>query len=292
MTNRLQIEHFYDTATSTFSYLLFDTQSHEAAILDSVLDFDPKSGRTSTVSADTLLKRVLELQASVRWHLETHVHADHLSAAPYLRSQLGGALAIGAQVVEVQRVFAPLFNLGADFPCDGRQFSHLLSDGDTLSLGAFTIHALHTPGHTPACMSYLIHDAEASHVFVGDTLFMPDYGTARCDFPGGSAEQLYQSIQKLYALGDETHVYMCHDYPDAGQAERFLTTIGAQRAGNVHSHQAVDQAQFVALREARDATLAMPVLLLPSVQVNIRGGQLPEPEDNGLRYLKWPLNAL
>ncbi|MBB1075603.1 MBL fold metallo-hydrolase [Rhodoferax sp. 4810] len=293
---RLHVESQFDPATSTFSHILWDEATRHAALIDSVLDYDPKSGRTRTVSADRLIDRAADLQLQVLWLLETHVHADHLSAAPYLQKKVGGQLAIGAHITTVQNVFGKIFNAGSEFARDGSQFDRLLADGDTLALGGLIITALHTPGHTPACMTYVVRDTSTQPVhtvaFVGDTLFMPDYGTARCDFPGGSASTLYQSIQKVLSLPDDTTLYLCHDYPPAGREPTCVTTVAAEKAANVHVHDGIKEADFVAMRSARDGTLAMPVLLLPSVQVNMRAGQLPPPEDNGIRYLKIPVDAL
>ena len=288
----MQIEGFFDPATWTVSYLLLDTRTMSCAIIDSVLDYDPKSGRTRTRSADRLIARVRELDASLQWILETHVHADHLSAAPYLKAQLGGRVAIGAQITAVQKVFGKLFNAGDDFATDGSQFDRLLADNERFNIGALEVRALHTPGHTPACMSYVVSDGEASVAFVGDTLFMPDYGTARCDFPGGDARTLYRSIQRILSLPGETRLYMCHDYLPGGREVKFVSTVAEERAENIHLHAGVDEDAFVAMRQARDATLEMPVLILPSVQVNMRAGQLPAPEANGTRYIKIPINAL
>ena len=288
----MKIEGFFDPATWTVSYLLLDTRTMNCAIIDSVLDYDPKSGRTSTRSADRLVARVRELDASLQWILETHVHADHLSAAPHLKAQLGGRVAIGAQITAVQKVFGKLFNAGDDFATDGSQFDRLLADNESFKVGALDVRALHTPGHTPACMSYVVSDGEASVAFVGDTLFMPDYGTARCDFPGGDARTLYRSIQRILSLPGETRLYMCHDYLPGGRDVKFVSTVAEERAENIHIHAGVDEDTFVAMRQARDATLEMPVLILPSVQVNMRAGQLPEPEANGTRYIKIPINAL
>jgi glyoxylase-like metal-dependent hydrolase (beta-lactamase superfamily II) len=292
MNNKIHVDAFFDPATSTFSYLVYDDESLCAAIIDSVLDYDPKSGRTKTDSADRILHRVKELQLNIVWHLETHVHADHLSAAVYLQKQLGGKLVIGSEIVHVQQVFGTIFNLGNEFVRDGSQFDYLLKDGDSIAIGQFMLRALHTPGHTPACMTYLIEDSECIHAFVGDTLFMPDYGTARCDFPGGSAETLFGSIQKVLSLPDNTKLYMCHDYPPNGRTEQFLCTVKAQREDNVHVHEGINQHAFVSMRQARDATLSMPVLLLPAVQVNMRAGHFPPTENNAISYLKIPLNAL
>jgi len=288
----LHIEAFYDKATFTFSYLVMDTASHAAAIIDSVLDFDTKSGRSRTDSADRLLARAEALHADVHWLLETHVHADHLSAAPYLKGRLGGQIAIGSAILQVQQVFGKLFNLDEEFKRDGSQFSRLLTDGEVLPLGRFNIAAMHTPGHTPACMTYLIADGECLHAFVGDTLFMPDYGTARCDFPGGSAKELYASIQNVLALPDNTRLYMCHDYPPEGRSEQYLTTVKDEREGNVHVGNGIGPEAFVAMREKRDSTLSMPALLLPAVQVNMRAGEFPPAEANGVSYLKLPVNML
>ncbi|CAM8818834.1 putative metallo-hydrolase BURPS1710b_2304 [Burkholderia pseudomallei] len=294
----MTVEGFFDPATCTISYLLFDSGSGECALIDSVLDYDPKSGRTRTASADQLIARVAALGARVRWLLETHVHADHLSAAPYLKTRIGGEIAIGRHVTRVQDVFGKLFNAGPAFAHDGSQFDRLLDDGDTLALGALSIRAMHTPGHTPACMTYVVTEAHAAHdardaaVFVGDTLFMPDYGTARCDFPGGDARSLYRSIRKVLSLPPATRLYMCHDYQPNGRAIQYASTVADELRENVHIREGVTEDDFVAMRTARDATLDMPVLMLPSVQVNMRAGRLPEPEDNGVRYLKIPLDAI
>lgn len=283
------VQAFFDAASNTFSYVVRDPQSSACALIDPVLDYDPASGRTATLGADRLIDYVRTHDLTVQWLLETHVHADHLSAAAYLQRQLGGRLGIGAQITQVQQTFARLFNVEPAFTCDGSQFDHLFNDGERFQIGSLQAQALHTPGHTPACMSYLIGDA----LFVGDTLFMPDYGTARCDFPGGDAHSLYRSIQRLFSLPDATRVFLCHDYLPAGRSQyQYMTTLGEQRAHNVHVHQGVAEAQFVSLRQARDATLGMPTLLLPSVQVNMRAGCLPPAEDNGVRYLKIPLDVL
>ena len=292
MSSPLKIEAFYDAATFTYSYLVLDLDAREAAVIDSVLDFDAKSGRTTTVSADALRSRLDVLGAKVRWHLETHVHADHLSGAIYLKQHLGGAIAIGSKVRAVQEVFGKIFNAGPEFARDGSQFDRLLQPGDVLSLGRFGISVMPTPGHTPACLSYRIDDGLQSHVFVGDTLFMPDFGTARCDFPGGDAGQLYDSIQSLLALPPDTLLYMCHDYPPKTRGARYRISVAEQLQDNIHVHVGVSREDFVQMREARDATLAMPALILPSVQINMRAGHFPEPESNGVSYLKLPLNAL
>ena len=290
--NNIHVEGLFDEATSTISYLVMDRQTHKCALIDSVLDYDPKSGRTSHSSADKLIARVEALGASVQWILETHVHADHLSAADYLKAKLGGQVAIGSHITQVQKTFAALFNAEPGFARDGSQFDVLLEDEYVLMIGNLRARTLHTPGHTPACMSYVVEDAGEKAVFVGDTLFMPDYGTARCNFPGADARTLYRSIRRLLALPDHTQLFMCHDYLPEGRALRFVTTVAEQRTSNVHIHHGVSEDEFVTMREARDATLDMPVLILPAVQVNMRSGQLPEPESNGVRYLKIPLNQL
>jgi len=284
-----KVDAFFDPATFTYSYVVSDPTTKHCAIIDSVLDYDPASGRTSFASADRLIAHVHEHKLTVDWLLETHVHADHLSAAPYLKRELGGKLGIGANITVVQNTFGKLFNAGCEFATDGSQFDHLFADGDTFTIGSIKAHALHTPGHTPACMTYVIGDTG----FVGDTLFMPDYGTARCDFPGGSAHTLYQSIRKLFSLPGETRLFMCHDYKAPGRDDyRFETTVAEERAHNVHVHEGISEEDFVAMRSKRDATLGMPTLILPSVQVNMRAGQLPPAEENGTRYLKIPLDVL
>ncbi|HAW62872.1 MAG TPA: MBL fold metallo-hydrolase [Pseudomonas sp.] len=283
------VEPFFDPATFTYSYVVSDPETRQCAVIDSVLDYDPASGRTSHATAQRLVDYVREQDLKVQWLLETHVHADHLSAAPYLKQQLGGCMAIGDRITVVQNTFGKLFNAGTEFATDGRQFDHLFQDEETFQVGNVPARAIHTPGHTPACMTYVIGDA----AFVGDTLFMPDYGTARCDFPGGDARTLYRSIQKLFALPGETRVFMCHDYKAPGRDEfLYETTIAAEREHNVHVHSGISEQQFVDMRTARDATLAMPTLILPSVQINMRGGELPAPESNGTRYLKIPLDVL
>ncbi|WP_338415472.1 MBL fold metallo-hydrolase [uncultured Sphaerotilus sp.] len=290
--SRLQVESFFDDASSTFSHLVLDRATGQCALVDSVLDYDPKSGRTRTAGAARLVARVRELGAQVQWLLETHVHADHLSAAPWLQAQLGGQIAIGAQITTVQKTFGTLFNAEPGFCRDGSQFDHLFRDGDTFAIGGLRATAMHTPGHTPACMTYLVEDGDAHAAFVGDTLFMPDYGTARCDFPGGDAATLFRSIRRVLALPGDTKLYMCHDYRPGGRPLAHVSTVAEQRTANVHVHDGIAEADFVAMRQARDATLDMPVLILPSVQVNMRAGHLPPPEDNGISYLKIPLNAL
>lgn len=283
----LQIEPFFDNDSNTFSYVVTDSSSGDCAVIDPVLDFDYAAGRTATDSAEQIVRWIEQHGLRLCWILETHVHADHLSAARFLQQRCGGRIGIGSQITQVQQVFAEAFNAQSTFLRDGSQFDQLFGEGDTLTLGAFTISVLHTPGHTPACVSYQVDDA----VFVGDTLFMPDYGTARCDFPGGDAAQLYASVQRLLALPDSTRLFMCHDYKAPGRdVFSYETTVGAQKAANVHIRSGVSQAEFVQMRQARDATLAVPRLLLPSVQVNMRAGQMPEPEANGQVYLKVPLN--
>lgn len=289
---RLQVEGFFDPATWTVSYIVLDAATRHCAIVDSVLDYDSKSGRTRTVSADKLVARVRELDAHVDWILETHVHADHLSAAPYLKKALGGRVAIGSHITAVQNVFGKLFNAGTQFARDGSQFDQLLADGEAFAIGGLQARAMHTPGHTPACMTYVVTDGAETAAFVGDTLFMPDYGTARCDFPGGDARTLYRSINKVLSLPAQTRLYMCHDYQPGGREVQFVTTVEDERARNIHVRDGISEEEFVAMRQARDATLEMPVLILPAVQVNMRAGQFPPPEDNGVSYIKIPLNAL
>lgn len=284
-----QIQPFFDEFTNTISYVVRDPESIACAIVDPVLDFDPASARTDTKSADAVIDYVESHGLDCQWILETHVHADHLSAAPYIRERLGGKLAIGSRISLTQETFGPIFNAGQDLASDGSQFDHLFEDGDQFSVGALSARAIHTPGHTPACMTYLIGDA----AFVGDTLFMPDFGTARADFPGGDARTLYRSIRKIYALDAETRLFMCHDYLPEGRAEhRWETTVGEQRRSNVHMRDDVTEDEFVAMREARDSQLGMPKLILPSIQVNIRAGRMPPAEDNGTVYLKLPVNVL
>ncbi|TWH76358.1 glyoxylase-like metal-dependent hydrolase (beta-lactamase superfamily II) [Azomonas agilis] len=283
------VEAFFDPTTFTYSYVVSDPATGHCALIDPVLDYDPASGRTRHDSAERLLAYVKAQGLQVQWLLETHVHADHLSAAPWLKAQLGGQLGIGAQVVQVQRTFAALFNAEAEFIPDGRQFDHLFQDDEVFQIGNLEARALATPGHTPACVTYLIGDA----AFVGDTLFMPDYGTARCDFPGGDARTLYRSIQRLFTLPDETRLFLCHDYKAPGREEyQGQTSVADEKAKNLHVHQGISEEDFVAMRSARDATLKMPALILPSVQVNMRAGQLPPAESNGQIYLKIPVNVL
>lgn len=285
----IDIKAFFDEATNTVSYVVADSKNDICAIIDSVLDFDNNSGRTSTKSADEIIKYVNSHKLHVEWILETHVHADHLTAAPYLKAALGGKTGIGKNITVVQETFGKLFNAEGSFCTDGSQFDHLFDDDEEFNVGSISARAIHTPGHTPACMTYVIGDAG----FVGDTLFMPDYGTARCDFPGGDAKILYASVQKIFALSNETKLFMCHDYKAPNRdAFAWETTVGEEKADNVHIHQGVTVEDFVAMRNDRDATLDVPRLILPSVQVNMRAGELPPEESNGQRYLKIPLNVL
>jgi glyoxylase-like metal-dependent hydrolase (beta-lactamase superfamily II) len=288
MANPPHVQAFFDRATFTVSYVVHDPATLSAAIIDPVLDFSPRNARTSTASADALLDYVAVNGLTIAWLLETHAHADHLSASHYLREKTGAPVVIGADIVKVQEVFRALFEAD-DVAPDGSQFDRLVDEGDVLPLGELDIRVLHTPGHTPACVSYLIGEA----VFVGDTLFMPDYGTARSDFPGGSAEDLYRSIRKILALPGGTRMFVGHDYLPAGRQDyRWQTSVAEQNAGNVHIHQGIGEADFVALRQARDAQLEPPLLILPSLQVNIRAGALPPVSENGRVYLKLPVNAI
>ena len=288
-----QVQAFFDPSTGTVSYVVFDHAGGHCAIIDSVLDFDSKSGRTTTTSADALMAFVKDKALTVQWILETHAHADHLSAAHYLRKQLGGQIAIGAAITDVQSVFKGIFNLEPEFHPDGSQFDHLFQPDEAFAIGDLTAHALSVPGHTPACMAYQVKsEVGPSAVFVGDTLFMPDVGTARCDFPGGNAHDLYQSVRKLMGLPGDTRLYLCHDYPPDGRAPAWESTVAEQRASNIHIHDGVSEDAFVAMRSKRDAGLAMPNLILPSVQINIRAGAMPPQEANGHAYLKIPLNVL
>ncbi len=284
----LAIQPFHDERTGTVTYVLADPATRQAAIVDPVLDFDLKSGRTSTTQADRVLAYLAEAGLQVQWILETHAHADHLSAARHLQERVGGRIAIGEHIRDVQAVFRQLFNLERGFLPDGRQFDHLFADGEIFHIGAIEAQALLVPGHTPACLAYRIGDA----VFVGDTLFMPDVGTARADFPGGDAATLYRSIRRLLDLPPATRLFVCHDYPPEGRAPAWETTVAEQRERNIHVHDGVTEAEFVALRTGRDARLDVPALILPSIQVNIRAGHLPPAEDNGVSYLKIPLNTL
>ncbi len=283
-----KVHGIFDPATWTVTYVVYEKPGSTCAIIGSVLDYDPKSGRTSHKSADKVIDFVKANDLSVEWILETHAHADHLSAAPYLKQQLGGKTAIGDHITNVQGVFKKIFNLEPGFKQDGSQFDHLFKDGEAIRVGALSGHIMYVPGHTPACVAYQFGDA----VFVGDTMFMPDVGTARCDFPGGDAKTLYASTRKILSLPPQTRLFMCHDYPPNGRAVNFETTVAEQRAKNIHVHDGITEAQFVEMRTKRDATLEMPVLILPAVQINIRAGELPPKEDNGIAYVKIPMNAL
>lgn len=282
------IKTFFDGPTWTFTHVAYEKPGGHCAIIDSVLNYDPKSGRTSTQSADEVIAFINQQNLEVDWILETHAHADHLTAGPYIKKHLGGKLAIGQHIQEVQSVFKNIFHLENTFQTDGSQFDHLIEADEELSLGNLRIKALFVPGHTPACMAYVVGDA----IFVGDTMFMPDVGTARCDFPGGNAHVLYQSVKRILSFPNETKLYMCHDYPPNNRAVAHVTTVGEERQHNIHIHDGITEQDFVAMRTARDSTLEMPVLILPSVQVNIRAGEFPPKEENGVSYLKIPLNSL
>jgi len=283
-----QVHGIFDPATWTVTYVVHNGTGSAAAIIDSVLDYDPKSGRTRTTSADKVIDYVMAQGLKVQWILETHAHADHLSAAPYLKKKLGGRIGIGDQITRVQKVFKGIFNLEPEFRMDGSQFDALLKDQEEFRIGDLTASVMAVPGHTPACVAYQVGDA----VFVGDTMFMPDVGTARCDFPGGDAKTLYASVRKLLSLPPDTRLFMCHDYPPNNRPVAFETTVAEQRAKSIHVHDGISEAQFVEMRTKRDATLEMPVLILPAVQINIRAGELPPKEANGIAYAKIPLNAL
>ncbi len=289
MTARPIVKTFFDEPTFTASHVVSDPATRAAAIIDSVLDFDNASGRTSTKSADEIIAYVNAGGLDIEWILETHVHADHLSGAPYLKEQQGGKIAIGSNIKTIQKTFGEIFNVETEFRRDGSQFDVLFDDGARFKVGSIESRVIHTPGHTPACITYVIGDA----AFVGDTLFMPDYGTARCDFPGGDAATLYRSLQKIFALPDAMRLFMCHDYKAPGRGEyAWETTVKDERERNVHVGRRVSEADFVQMRTARDKTLGMPRLILPSVQINMRAGELPPPDSNGVRYLKLPLNML
>lgn len=285
---KLKIKAFFDEPTSTISYVVAEPKGDRCAIIDPVLDYDPKSGRTSTLAADLIIEFVRDTGLKVDWILETHAHADHLTSSAHLKENLGGLIAIGEHVTIVQQTFKKLFNLDDSFADDGSQFDHLFADGERFAIGGLSCEAMHTPGHTPACVSYVIGDS----VFVGDTLFMPDFGTARCDFPGSDAATLYRSIQRLLSLPPETRLFMCHDYPPESRGPAWETTVSAERQHNIHVGAGVSEEQFVAVRNERDKSLELPLRILPSVQVNIRAGRFPPPEDNGVSYLKIPLNAV
>ncbi|MEM7280439.1 MAG: MBL fold metallo-hydrolase [Pseudomonadota bacterium] len=284
-----QVQAFFDDASNTLSYVVFDDTNKHCAVIDSVLDYDFASGRTATSSADAVIAFIEAKNLSVTWILETHVHADHLSAAPYIKEKVGGVIGISEHIAKVQHTFGQVFHTGPDFAADGSQFDHLFVDEETFRIGDIESRVIHTPGHTPACVTYVIGDA----AFVGDTLFMPDYGTARTDFPGGDANVLYQSIQRLFTLPPNTRLFMCHDYKAPGRDEyRWETTVADERARNIHVHDGISETEFVAFRTDRDASLAVPKLLIPAVQINMCAGYLPSPEDNGISYLKIPLNLL
>lgn len=282
------VHGIFDKATWTITYIVHQGVGTACAIIDSVLDYDPKSGRTTTTSAEKVVDYVKANQLKVEWILETHAHADHLTAAPYLKQHLGGKIAIGDHISNVQKVFKGIFNMEPSFKQDGSQFDHLFKDGEAIQVGGLTGQTMYVPGHTPACVAYQFGDA----VFVGDTMFMPDVGTARCDFPGGDAKTLFASVHKILSLPPDTRLFMCHDYPPNGRDVKFESTVADQRANNIHVHDGISEAQFVDMRTKRDATLEMPVLILPAVQINIRAGELPPKEDNGIAYAKIPLNAL
>lgn len=283
-----EVTAFFHEATFSVSYLVADPTTGHAALIDTVLDYDHKAGRISTVAADAVIAAVRDRELTIDWVLETHVHADHLTAAPHVQEKLGGRMALGARVTEIQSYFKKLFNVGSDFVPDGAQFDHLFDDGEVFRIGTLEVRVIHTPGHTPACVSYVVGDA----VFVGDTLFMPDYGTARCDFPGGSARQLYSSIQRILSLPPETRVFTCHDYGPDGRPFAWESSVADQRARNKHVGGGVSEDDFVARREARDKELEAPNLILPALQVNMRAGRLPPADDNGIVYLRIPLNQL
>ncbi|SFI43074.1 MBL fold metallo-hydrolase [Nitrosomonas sp. Nm34] len=282
------IQAFFDPATWTVTYVVFDERGGSCAIIDPVLDYDPKAGRTKTASADKLIAFIHVQHLTVEWILETHAHADHLSSADYLKGKLGGKTAIGNHIPVVQQTFKKLFNMEATFAPDGSQFDHLLADGESFGVGKLTAKAISVSGHTPADMAYQFEDA----IFIGDTLFMPDIGTARADFPGGDARQLYHSIRKLLDFPPDTRLFMCHDYPPKGRDVQWQSTVAEERAHNIHVHDGISEEEFVAMRTARDATLEMPVLMLPSVQFNVRAGQMPPAEDNGMAYFKIPINVI
>ncbi len=285
---QVSVDSFFDPATSTISHVVVEPNGRKCAIIDSVLDYQPNSGRTKTDSADRIIAHVRDRGLEVEWILETHAHADHLSAARYLKAKLGGRIAIGARITEVQKIFREVFNLERTFNTDGRQFDHLFEDGETFHIGRLEARVMYTPGHTPACCTYVMGDV----AFVGDTLFMPDSGTARADFPGGDAHTLYRSIQKILALPPETRLFMCHDYQPGGREPMWETTVAEERERNIHVGGGRSEEEFVEMRTARDRTLDVPQLLIPSIQINIRAGDFPPPEDNGVRYLKVPLNRL
>ena len=282
------VKGFFDPDTWTVTYVVYEKEGSSCIIIDSVLSYDPKSGRTHTKLADEVIRFVGENNLKTEWILETHAHADHITAAPYLKSKLGGKVAIGDHISAVQGVFKDIFNLEKTFPTDGSQFDYLLKDGEEIHFGNLSLKSIFVPGHTPACMAYQVGDA----VFVGDTMFMPDVGTARCDFPGGDAHVLYQSMRKILSLPPETRLFMCHDYPPNGRSAQFESTVAEQRKSNIHMHDGISEEQFIEMRTKRDATLEMPVLILPAIQVNIRAGEFPPKESNGISYLKIPVDAV
>lgn len=282
------VKNFFDKDTWTVTYVVYEAVGSPAIIIDSVLNYDPKSGRTQTHSADAVTQFVKENQLHIEWILETHAHADHLTAAPYLQQELGGKIAIGNGIQQVQKVFRGIFNLEEAFKADGSQFDYLLRDDEEIEFGNLKFKSISVPGHTPACMAYEVGDA----IFVGDTIFMPDVGTARCDFPGGDAKTLYNSVQKLLSKPMDTRLFMCHDYPPDDRPIAYQTTVAAQRENNIHIHDGISEVAFIEMRTTRDVTLEMPILILPSIQINIRAGHLPPKEENGIAYLKIPLNAL
>jgi glyoxylase-like metal-dependent hydrolase (beta-lactamase superfamily II) len=286
-TTQATVKAFFDPQTWTYTYVVYESKGSACIVIDSVLNYDPKSGRTKTKSADEVIAFIQENRLHLEWILETHAHADHLTAAPYIQEKLGGKIAIGDHITTVQGVFKGVFNLD-DVAVDGSQFDVLIKEGEPISFGNLSFKAMYVPGHTPACMAYEIGDS----IFVGDTLFMPDVGTARCDFPGGSASNLYRSIQSILKYPPNTKLYMCHDYPPNGRTPEYQSTVADQKKNNIHVHDGITEEQFVAMRTKRDAGLEMPVLILPSIQVNIRAGHMPKPESNGTAYLKIPLNAL
>ena len=288
MSQQPEVVHFFDEQSSTFSYVVKDPHSNSCAIIDSVLDIDYAAGRLSYQGADEIIDYVRQHDLKVEWIIETHVHADHLSAAPYIKERVGGLIGIGENINVVQDTFGKVFNEGTEFQRDGSQFDRLFSDGDSYQIGSLIGHAMHTPGHTPACMTHVIGNS----AFVGDTIFMPDSGSARADFPGGDARTLYRSIHRLLSLPEEVVLYMCHDYAPNGRELRHVSTVGEQRRQNIHVADAISEDEYVKMRETRDATLAMPKLIIPSIQVNMKAGHLPEPESNGQRYLKVPINGL
>jgi glyoxylase-like metal-dependent hydrolase (beta-lactamase superfamily II) len=289
MMKKPEVKAFFDQTTFTASYVVRDPETSKCAIIDPVLDFDPASGRTSTTSASVIAEYVEQNALSVDWILETHIHADHLTASPHLKQKLGGQTGVSDQVPLIQKTFSEIFNVEAEFPRDGSQFDRLFADGETFKIGAIDVKVIHTPGHTPACATYIIGDA----AFVGDVIFMPDFGTARCDFPSGDARTLYRSIQRIFTLPDETRIFTCHDYKAPGRDQyAWESSLAEQKARNIHVGDGVSEDEFVKMREARDATLSMPKLILPSVQVNMRAGNFPPAESNGVHYMKLPINAL